>query len=276
MQLVKLLRERELKLKRMISLLEKRMTAYPLECMLVKKDKRRNKVSYKYYKYLNGKCSYLSKTNCKNEIRILSQKTYDSKMLENCRRELEQIIKLERFETDECATDTWNRLPDSIKEYSTPIEIPLSHIIERFEKTSHGSSGDKPGQYRVTTEEGILVKSKAEQIIADELYRRGIPYRYERSVRCLDDTIRSPDFTILDKRTGKHYYWEHMGMMENPEYIRKQCDKMYSYSVTGIVPGHNLIITIADDRKLNYQDFTSQVREIITLVFGVNNKSGKN
>ena len=140
-------------------------------------------------------------------------------------------------------------------------------IADEFMKTSHGTSGEKPGQYRVTTKEGILVKSKAEQIIADELFNKNLLYRYERTIRCQDDTIRSPDFTILDSGSGKLYFWEHMGMMERPDYIRTQCEKMNSYSVTGIIPGDNLIITIADDRRLDVREFTDQVREIIKRIF---------
>jgi ATP-dependent DNA helicase RecQ len=49
------------------------------------------------------------------------------------------------------------------------------------------------------------VRSKSEVIIANLLYERGIPFRYEESLQSLDGAHRLPDFTITWKK--KTYYW---------------------------------------------------------------------
>ena len=82
----------------------------------------------------------------------------------------------------------------------------------------------------------------SEVMIADELYRRGIPYRYECAIELEGETIY-PDFTILDPKTGKIYLWKHFGLMDSPKYISKFQYKMGLYPRNGYVPQINLICT---------------------------------
>lgn len=57
-----------------------------------------------------------------------------------------------------------------------------------------------------------------------------------------------PDFTIMHPLTGKIYYWEHFGMLDDDEYCRKAGMKMMRYLQDGISPASNLIITCEDSR----------------------------
>lgn len=43
--------------------------------------------------------------------------------------------------------------------------------------------------------------------------------------------------------TGKIYYWEHFGMMDNPDYTKDYLWKMQFYINHGIIPNINLITT---------------------------------
>ena len=91
---------------------------------------------------------------------------------------------------------------------------------------------------------GDYVGSKSEAIIADRLFANDIPYHYEvaftpegeadTSRPVFDmygrlmgyeglgtdpydrDTLH-PDFYVLNKRTRKTYYWEHLGRLTTPE-----------------------------------------------------------
>ena len=69
------------------------------------------------------------------------------------------------------------------------------------------------------TKRGDLVRSKSEVIIANEMLAQGIDrYEYESSVKLSNGETRYPDFTIVDDDTGETFYWEHLGLLHNPDY----------------------------------------------------------
>ena len=78
-----------------------------------------------------------------------------------------------------------------------------------------------------------------------------------------------PDFTCLDLRTRKELLWEHLGMMDNPEYASLAVKKLSSYLKSGYVFGKNLIISMESSEKPLNQ---TEVRLIIQGVFRVNEK----
>lgn len=92
------------------------------------------------------------------------------------------------------------------------------------------------------TSSGGLVRSKSEVLIDSELYRNNIPYRYECAL-CLGNKVIYPDFTIRHPISGKTYYWEHFGAMDDPNYYRNVLSKLELYITHGIVPNINLITT---------------------------------
>lgn len=98
------------------------------------------------------------------------------------------------------------------------------------------------------TLEDYYVRSKSEEIIANLLYLNGIPYKYEREL-LIDGVSYFPDFTIIHPKTGKIFYWEHMGMMDNAKYRRGACDKVFEYGKIGVYPDINLILTYETDNR---------------------------
>ena len=52
-----------------------------------------------------------------------------------------------------------------------------------------------------------------------------------------------PDFTVLNTRTRKTFYWEHFGMIDDPEYLEKALKKVELYGKNDIIVGENLLIT---------------------------------
>lgn len=89
---------------------------------------------------------------------------------------------------------------------------------------------------------GKFVRSKSEAIIDRTLYYFGVPFRYEDKL-ILGNSIFYPDFTIRHPKTGRFFYWEHFGIMDNPEYANRACQKIKSYCECGIIPSVNLILT---------------------------------
>lgn len=265
MQLIKELENRKRFLERVIKQLEYNLSKYPEGTIQCQKDFD-NASIIRFFLSKNGKKTYLSESKDKVLIKVLLQKRYDIKVHKYYVREHKLIDRLIEFETVRIKESEEDLIIDFTNKYVHLSEQPLKYMIADFYTNNHGSSSSRTGQYRVTTKEGVLVKSKAEQIIADELYDSGIPFRYELGLRCADQSFRSPDFTIMSPSTGKVFYWEHYGMMDKPEYARDMVDKMNSYSLSQIIPGDNLILTIADDRRLNVRDFINQVRSIIERV----------
>ncbi len=92
------------------------------------------------------------------------------------------------------------------------------------------------------TKSGHLVRSKSEVLIDMILSEHRIPFRYECQLQ-LGDTYLYPDFTIKHPKTGKLFYWEHFGLMDNPTYRKNVCQKIDLYSSNGILPTVNLIMT---------------------------------
>lgn len=65
------------------------------------------------------------------------------------------------------------------------------------------------------TASGKMVRSKSEVLIDLVLTTNHIPFHYESALVLGNSTIY-PDFTILHPKTGKIFYWEHFGFMDDP------------------------------------------------------------
>ncbi len=89
------------------------------------------------------------------------------------------------------------------------------------------------------TERGDLVRSKSELVIADKLHARGFDYAYEQPVVLPNGRIRYPDFTITDHARGETFYWEHLGMLDDPRYRERWERKLSEYMEAGIKPHEN-------------------------------------
>lgn len=94
---------------------------------------------------------------------------------------------------------------------------------------------------------GELVRSKSEVIIANCLHYNGLEYIYEPEL-VLEGRVKRPDFKVVDDDTGETWYWEHCGMMSDPEYRKRWEAKKKFYAKNGIVEGQNLIVTYDDEQ----------------------------
>lgn len=119
-----------------------------------------------------------------------------------------------------------------------------------------------------------LVRSKSELTIADRLHSHQIDYLYEQPLT-LNGRTRYPDFTIEDAETGRKFYWEHCGMLLDPEYERRWRRKLAWYRENGVVPyeeggGPNgtLIITRDDERGgISSKEIEGVINEVIKTCY---------
>ena len=93
---------------------------------------------------------------------------------------------------------------------------------------------------------GIEVHSHAEYLIGCALEARGIPFRYDMEIELVapGDKIvtRCPDFSFMTLLM-KVIHWEHLGMLDQLNYIASTSNKLTLYMENGILPGINLILT---------------------------------
>ncbi len=82
-----------------------------------------------------------------------------------------------------------------------------------------------------------------------------------------DGNVRFPDFVIDDAESGRRYYWEHLGMLQNPEYKRRWEKKLLWYRKQGILPLEDgggpsgALVTTSD--HLNGGIDAAEIQEII-------------
>ena len=120
------------------------------------------------------------------------------------------------------------------------------------------------------TERGELVRSKSELVIADKLYAAGADYDYEKPL-LIAGRKRYPDFTIEDDASGITYYWEHLGLLDDPAYRARWERKREEYLKEGVVPwapgveAERVLIETSDDSGggLNAQAIAERIRSIL-------------
>jgi hypothetical protein len=79
------------------------------------------------------------------------------------------------------------------------------------------------------------VRSKSELIIADKLAEADLDYVYEKPLT-LGGQTKFPDFTIEDDESGITYFWEHCGMLHDPDYGARWTRKQEWYRANDIRP----------------------------------------
>ena len=110
---------------------------------------------------------------------------------------------------------------------------------------------------------GLLVRSKAEVMIATFLYENGIPFRYEEPLPLGSKTFY-PDFTIRDPKTGAFFWFEHFGKMDDPKYVRDNIPKLITYADNGIIPSVNLILTFeTKSHQLSFPQIRSAYESVL-------------
>lgn len=126
------------------------------------------------------------------------------------------------------------------------LYYPLSERMKNFEMETYEENRlpyEMIGE--IYTNKGEKVRSKSEKIIADELYRRGIPYHYEKPL-VLDDRGRKvvlhPDFTTMNVTNGRTAYLEHLGLMNQPEYCQNVARKLSLFERNGLLLGRDVLL----------------------------------
>ena len=202
-----------------------------------------------YVKYMDGKEEYIPKNDIET-IKSLSQKLYNKKTISSADRDKQQIGKCIEILSNNAQESVLDSIPKALHPYiNTGIDIDEEYA-EKWASEKVTDTNPREADKEYETPSGIVVKSKSEWMIARILDDYHVSYYYEKP---FDDygpihtgTPRYnlyPDFTCLNKRTGKTYYWEHLGKMDDMLYVAKNINRIMNYASYGIYPGNGLIVT---------------------------------
>ena len=88
----------------------------------------------------------------------------------------------------------------------------------------------------------INFRAMAERIIAEQLDKYGLLYRYD-PVYNLGNEQLSPDFLVKNPWNAKTVIWEHFGLLNSDKYAKSMNRKMGIYIELGYTQSENLIAT---------------------------------
>lgn len=202
-----------------------------------------------YYQYYQGE-KYLDKSK-RDYVKKIAQRDYCLKIKDKVleiSHSIKQLIKLY-----EEMKQVYHELTPGRKILVKPLITPIENIIREFESIEYqGKEFNEEDTREYYTSKGERVRSKSEKIIADELCRHGIPYKYELPIDFVDSRGRKfkvyPDFTALNKRNGDKWIIEHFGLMDYPDYYDNAMLKLDTYERNGYLLGKNLLIFHETDR----------------------------
>lgn len=175
--------------------------------------------------------------------RDLAQKDYDQKVLGSIKQELEAIRKYRSIYPALSVEQIYEKLHKERQKLIVPIIETEEQYVCNWENVVYKGKEIEESVPEIYTAKGERVRSKSEVIIADILGSEGIPYRYEYPIYIKGIGKFYPDFTVLNVKKRKEIYWEHLGMMDDSNYVESAIQKISIYQRNGILPGDNLILT---------------------------------
>ena len=187
---------------------------------------------------------YIHKSE-KSLIKKYLQKSYDEKILKLVTVESESLKKF-LFKTENVITAVQNVYSDSpaeVKELIIPIDVSDEDYAQKWLNIPYEGKVIPDLLPFFETKRKERVRSKSELNIANALADKGIPYKYECPLE-LGGMVFHPDFTILRMEDRKEIYWEHLGMMDDPEYCTNAIQRIRLYEANSIYPWRELVLSM--------------------------------
>lgn len=208
---------------------------------------------------------YIPKDN-ESLAATLAQKAY---LKEQLRCDKKQLKALEKFMRDYERGSIANvrfKYPEHFFHLLRQKLPPRCEECQKLLSSMFVCSTKRADEKRFATLSGVMVRSKSEVEIANLLYRLHIPFLYEPII-VINGIEYAPDFIIMIPSTGMLYMWEHCGMMDNPDYVRKNLGKIELYAQKGWILGQNLILTTETyDSPFNVEKAEYALRQAVPFL----------
>lgn len=243
-ELVKILENRRSELKKSISKIKRGSRALqPKQEGKIRAERKGN--IYQYYlrtdpKDTSGK--YLKRSE-DELVRTLLQKEYNDDIIGAYESELDVITRYLSKTNPTKARGIYDKLMPGKRKMIVPAVPTDEQFVAEWMKKEYVGKDFHENDNEYYTQKGERVRSKSEIIIANTLASYGIPYRYECPLHINKLGIVYPDFTALNVRKRKEIIIEHLGMLDDREYLEKALSKITGYELDGIMLGDNLLLT---------------------------------
>lgn len=216
------------------------------------KYQNKGKKTFFYHQFMNEETKKWERKYIKREnfplAKNLAQKHYYTMLEPLIKKQLKALKNfLQQYHPEE-VEQVYDNLSEVRKLLVIPVGLSKEERIQRWYDEKYEGNTFHPENLKYETEQGELVRSKSEMIIANILYqhKEDILYKYERPLEILmDGKVKTiyPDFTIMNIHTGCIVYWEHAGRMDDPYYANEFVRKMNGYSVNGLLLGRDVVVT---------------------------------
>lgn len=246
------------RLEKQIKALESKIQEFPEGKLICTQNENRSK----WYVSDGHNSVYLPK-NQQQFAEKLALKKYLSLLCEDMHHEKKAIEYYLRHHKISKAEDLLINEPEFQKLLSSTFKSRLQELTD-WMNSPYETNKKYPEQRIYKTSSGNMVRSKSEVLIDMALYTNKIPFRYECEL-ILGNIVIYPDFTIKHPKTGKIYYWEHFGKMDDNKYASQASAKLQTYIESGIIPTIDLIATY--ETKENPLDY-EMVEKVIADYFG--------
>lgn len=223
-----------------------------------------NRTQFYHRKEKGDRCGTYIPEKEQNLIKKLVQKEYDEKVLRTVLEELRVVEKCISCYRMKEAEEIYETLHEARKKLITPVRESDEEYLKRWESVEYRRKGFSENTPEFYTAKEERVRSKSEWIIANLLKEAEVPYRYEYPIHLKGLGVVYPDFMVLNKKTRKEYYWEHLGMMDDLEYAEKALHKIFVYEKNGIYVGENLLVTYETSfNPLNPKAITEKIEHYL-------------
>lgn len=178
-------------------------------------------------------------------IKALVQKGFDDKILSAAINQEKTIERFLRNYDPEALKRIYANLSEERKALVESDVIDNETFIINWESVTYSQDDSHPIDTEFYTIRNEHVRSKSEKIIADTLFQRRIPYRYEPPTTIIPGRKPwRPDFVVLNPYTCVPMIWEHLGMMDDPDYCRSNLKKIRDYQKAGFFQGDKIIFSL--------------------------------
>ncbi|MCR4904015.1 MAG: hypothetical protein K6A23_14245 [Butyrivibrio sp.] len=174
----------------------------------------------------------------------IAQKDYLIAVKTSAEKEIQAINRFEKSYNFTKCEAVYQKCSKKRQLLLDPITLTDEEYVKRWENFEYeGKLIETETDF--ITDKGEKVRSKSEIIIANTLFKMGIPYRYECPIelRGYHKGIAYPDFTVLNVRRRKEMIWEHFGMMDNERYLDDAMYRIEMYEENGYKLGEDFIMS---------------------------------
>ncbi|MGV4885610.1 AAA family ATPase [Streptomyces viridosporus] len=155
---------------------------------------------------------------------------------------------------------------DTARRFTDLVVTPDPRTV----KTPSGaSSGRVDARLVHVAVNGVMVRSKNEVIVAGILEQLAPDaWSYEEPFKGKDGRTVLPDFTITPL-SGPPVFWEHLGMLDNPEYAARWQQRLKWYAEQGVLPekdggGPNgILVWTSDEHGVNEPEWRTLAQRVV-------------